>query len=258
MYGSVVLRVPDEVFEDIIAEHRRRLGVQTDAEFTADTWQAITAQFREIIFRHTQHRFPTDPFKQLKYATEAVFRSWNGKRAVDYRNAAGISHDLGTAVNIQTMVFGNLGDDCATGVAMSRNASTGEPDLEGDYLTNAQGEDVVAGIRATKPISALEQEMPGVYAEFGQIARRLESHYREMQDIEFTIERGKLWLLQTRDGKRTAQAAVRIAVDMVEEGLITKPEAVQRVSAAQIDFFLHPQLGRAARGAFAARVVACS
>jgi len=175
-------------------------------------------------------------------ATEAVFKSWNGKRAIDYRNAAGIAHDLGTAVNIVTMVFGNMGDDSATGVAMSRNASTGEPELEGDYLVNAQGEDVVAGIRKTEPMSAMKAGMPVLYQEFEEIAKRLESHYRNMQDLEFTIENGKLWLLQTRDGKRTAQAEVRIAVDMVEEGLITKKEAVQRVQPEQVDFFLHPQL----------------
>jgi len=174
-------------------------------------------------------------------ATEAVFKSWNGKRAVDYRNAAGIPHDLGTAVNIVTMVFGNMGDDSATGVAMTRNGATGESKLEGDYLINAQGEDVVAGIRMTKDISQMADEMPEDYQELLQIAKTLEQHYREMQDIEFTIEKGKLWMLQTRSGKRTAQAAVRIAVDMVEEGLITKEEAVSRVSPDQVDFFLHPQ-----------------
>ena len=169
-----------------------------------------------------------------------MFRSWNGKRAVDYRNASGIPHDLGTAVNIQTMVFGNMGQDSATGVAMSRNATTGEPTLEGDYLTNAQGEDVVAGTRATKRMDEMAEEFPESHRAFSEIASRLEEHYREMQDMEFTIERGKLWLLQTRDGKRTAQAAVRIAVDMVEEGLITKEDAITRVKPEQVDFFLHP------------------
>jgi pyruvate,orthophosphate dikinase len=171
-----------------------------------------------------------------------VFKSWNGKRAIDYRNAAGIRHDLGTAVNIQTMVFGNIGEDCATGVFMSRNATTGEPQLEGDYLINAQGEDVVAGTRATLPIGELGNDMPENFAELKAIAKRLEDHHRNMQDMEFTIEQGKLWMLQTRDGKRTAQAEVRIAVDMVEEGLISREEAVLRVKPDQIDFFLHPQL----------------
>src|SRR5690606_8431645 len=200
----------------------------------------------EIIRSYTQSDFPEDPLEQLRLATEAVFRSWNGRRAVDYRNAAGIAHNLGTAVNIQTMVFGNLGKHSATGVAMSRNASTGEPELEGDFLMNAQGEDVVAGIRITEPLSQLKWEMPEMYAQFEQIAKKLERHYRNMQDLEFTIEEGKLWLLQTRDGKRTAQAEVRIAVDMVNEGLITPREAVRRVKPEQVDFFLHPQFDAAA------------
>ena len=179
-------------------------------------------------------------------ATEAVFKSWHGKRAVDYRNAAGISHDLGTAVSIQTMVFGNMGNDSATGVALTRNGTTGENKIEGDYLTNAQGEDVVAGIRLTDDISKMKAEMPAAYDEFEQITKKLEKHYREMQDVEFTIENGKLWMLQTRDGKRTAQAAVRIAVEMVEEELISREEAVLRVSPEQVDFFLHPQFDQEA------------
>jgi pyruvate, orthophosphate dikinase len=241
MFGSVVMGLPDEVFEHVLTEQREKAGVKSDTELTAEAWREITEEFKEIFQRYTQREFPTDPYEQLKLATEAVFKSWNGKRAIDYRNAARIPHDLGTGVNIQTMVFGNMGDDCATGVAMSRNASTGEPHLEGDFLVNAQGEDVVAGIRVTDPIDKLSDVMPELYAEFDQIARRLEKHYTEMQDMEFTIEQGKLWLLQTRNGKRTAQAAVRIAVDMVDEGLITKEEAIRRVSPDQIDFFLHPQ-----------------
>jgi len=180
-------------------------------------------------------------------ATEAVFESWNGKRARDYRQAANIPHDLGTGVNVVTMVYGNLGEGSATGVAMSRNATTGENALEGDYLTNAQGEDVVAGTRPTKPLEQLQTEMPEVYKQFEGIARRLEQHYRDMQDMEFTIERGMLWILQTRTGKRTAQAAVRIAVELAEEGLISREEAVMRVEPAQIEFFLHPQFSVAAK-----------
>jgi pyruvate,orthophosphate dikinase len=171
-----------------------------------------------------------------------VFKSWNGKRAIDYRNASNIPHDLGTAVNIQTMVFGNMGEDSATGVFMSRNATTGEPHLEGDFLINAQGEDVVAGTRQTLRIAEMGDAMPEMYEELQQISSRLEKHHRNMQDMEFTVEQGKMWLLQTRDGKRTAQAEVRIAVDMVNEGLITREEAVQRVKPDQVDFFLHPQL----------------
>ncbi len=242
MFGSVVMGVPDEVFEAVITAQRRESQVVNDAELDADAWQAVTARFREIIQSYTGREFPADPFEQLQQATEAVFRSWNGKRAIDYRNAADIPHDLGTAVTIQTMVFGNLGEDSATGVFMSRNATNGAPTLEGDYLINAQGEDVVAGTRATLPIRQLARDMPKMHAELEQIARRLEKHHRNMQDMEFTIEQGKLWLLQTRDGKRTAQAEVRIAVDMVDEGLITIAEAVMRVKTDQVDFFLHPQL----------------
>ena len=185
--------------------------------------------------------FPHDPYEQLRLATEAVFKSWNGKRAIDYRNAAKIPHDLGTAVNIQTMVFGNMGEDSATGVAMTRNATTGEKKIEGDYLINAQGEDVVAGIRITDPVENMAQTLPDAWKQFVGITQKLEKHYRDMQDIEFTVERGTLWMLQTRDGKRTAQAAVRIAVEMAEEGLITREEAVLRVTHEQVDFFLHPQ-----------------
>ncbi len=241
MFGSVVMGISDEPFEEVIGRVRRKAGVKSDAELTADDWQRVTDEFKKIYKHHTHRDFPTDPLVQLRKATEAVFKSWNGKRAIDYRNAAGIAHDLGTAVNIVTMVFGNMGDTSATGVAMTRNASTGVQQIEGDYLTNAQGEDVVAGIRITEDIQNLKDEMPDVYREFEQICQKLETHYRNMQDVEFTVENGKLWMLQTRDGKRTAQAAVRIAVDMVEEGLITKEEAVMRVSPEQVDFFLHPQ-----------------
>ncbi len=246
MYGNVVMEVPDEAFEEVITKARKKAGVKTDTELTAEDWKAVTKEFKTIFKRYTGRNFPTDPFEQLNLAIEAVFRSWNGKRAVDYRNAAGIPHDLGTAVNIQTMVFGNFGNDSATGVAMTRNATTGENQIEGDYLTNAQGEDVVAGIRLTDDISKLKQEMPVAYKEFEETCVKLETHYREMQDVEFTIEKNKLWMLQTRDGKRTAQAAVRIAVEMVEEGLITREEAVMRVSPDQVDFFLHPQFDREA------------
>jgi pyruvate,orthophosphate dikinase len=242
MFGSVVMGLEDDDFEEVITEARQKAGVKVDSELDGEAWKVVTQRFKEIFQRHTGRQFPTDPYEQLKLATEAVFKSWNGKRAIDYRNAANIPHDLGTAVNIQTMVFGNIGDDCATGVFMSRNATTGEPQLEGDYLINAQGEDVVAGTRATLPIKQLGDDMPENYAELEAISKRLEIHHRNMQDMEFTIEQGKLWLLQTRDGKRTAQAEVRIAADMVDEGLISKEEAVLRVKPDQIDFFLHPQL----------------
>ncbi|MFC1859003.1 pyruvate, phosphate dikinase [Thermodesulfobacteriota bacterium] len=241
MFGCVVMGLEDEVFEDIITEARKDAGVKLDADLKADHWKKLVQEFKKVFKKRTGRDFPTDPYQQMEMATRAVFDSWNGKRAVDYRNAAGIAHDLGTAVNIQTMVFGNMGDDSATGVAMTRDATTGENHIEGDYLTNAQGEDVVAGIRLTDDVAKLKKEMPKAYAEFEQICKKLELHYREMQDVEFTIEQNKLWMLQTRDGKRTAQAAVRIAADMVDEGLITKKEAVLRVSPDQVDFFLHPQ-----------------
>jgi pyruvate, orthophosphate dikinase len=223
--------------------------VETDAQLSAGHWRSLTQEFKKIYLRQTTHEFPMDPYEQLRMATTAVFNSWNGKRAVDYRNAAGIAHDLGTAVSIVAMVFGNMGEDSATGVAMTRSGSSGEKQIEGDYLVNAQGEDVVAGIRQTKDIQLLKDEMPGAWRELEEISRLLESHYREMQDVEFTVEKGKLWMLQTRDGKRTAQAAVRIAVDMVEEGLISQQEAVLRITPEQVDFFLHPQFDRNAKRA---------
>ncbi|MCM2328260.1 MAG: pyruvate, phosphate dikinase [Lysobacter sp.] len=241
MFGTVVLDLPDEPFEAVLARHRAVLGVANDADLAAATLLEITAEFKAIVKARAKRPFPEDPLEQLKLATEAVFRSWNGKRAIDYRNAAGIAHDLGTAVNIQTMVFGNMGSDSGTGVLTTRNVTTGEPVLEGDWLTNAQGEDVVAGTRATKAIAALKTEMPRIHAELVRNCRTLEKHFREVQDVEFTIERGKLWMLQTRDAKRTAQAAVRIAVDLAGERLITRAEAVERVSPDHVDAFLHPQ-----------------
>ncbi len=244
MFGTVVMGAPDEPFEELIREVRKNANVLTDAELTAYDWKTVTDEFKLIFRRQARRDFPMDPVEQLHLATKAVFKSWNGKRAVDYRNAAGIPHDLGTAVSIVTMVFGNLGENSATGVAMTRNGSTGERRIEGDYLPNAQGEDVVAGIRMTRDIWELQADMPEAFREFQEIASKLEKHYRNMQDVEFTVERGKLWMLQTRDGKRTAQAAVRIAVDMAEEGLLTREEAVLQVSPDQVDFFLHPQFPR--------------
>ncbi len=241
MFGSVVMQIPDEAFEEVLTKARRKAGVKTDAELSAERLQEVIDEFKKIFRRLSNRDFPTEPYEQLRMATAAVFESWNGKRAIDYRNAAGIAHDLGTAVNIVAMVFGNMGENSATGVAMTRNSTTGEKDIEGDYLINAQGEDVVAGIRMTKEINQLIKEMPEAYAELLGIAKRLEQHYQDMQDMEFTIERGKLWMLQTRSAKRSAQAAVRIAVDMVEEKLITREEAVLRITPEQVDFFLHPQ-----------------
>ena len=246
MYGTVVRGLPDELFERVIHSVKQKAHVQNDTDLTAGHLKEITHEFKILFRRNVGHEFPSDPYQQLSWATEAIFKSWNSKRATDYRNATGIPHDLGTAVSIVAMVYGNMGNDSATGVAMTRNGSTGEKHIEGDYLTNAQGEDVVAGIRQTRDISLLKKEMPSAYAELENIAKRLEEHYRDMQDIEFTIEKRKFWMLQTRDGKRTARAAVRIAVNMAEEGLISREEAVLRVSPENVDFFLHPQFDNAA------------
>jgi pyruvate,orthophosphate dikinase len=241
MFGSVVLGIDDEAFEHPLDEYKEKKGYKLDTEMTAEDWKALTETYKAVIKEHKGFDFPQDPYEQLKLSTEAVFRSWFGKRAVDYRNAAGIRHDLGTGVNIQTMVFGNMGEDSGTGVAFTRDPATGENVNYGDYLMNAQGEDVVAGIRNTKKIAELANDSPKAYKEFLDICDKLEEHYKEMQDVEFTIERGKLWMLQTRDGKRTAKAIVKIAVDMANEGLITKEQAVRRVKPADVDTLLHPQ-----------------
>ncbi|MFH2104248.1 MAG: pyruvate, phosphate dikinase [Chloroflexota bacterium] len=247
MFGTVVFDLDDEAFEHPMAELKAKKGYKLDTEMTADDWKALVATFKEVFKKETGVDFPQDAFKQLELATEAVFKSWNGKRAVDYRRATGISDELGTAVNIQTMVFGNMGDDSGTGVAFTRNPSTGDKKMMGDYLLNAQGEDVVAGIRNADPIENLGKQMPEVYGQFMDITDKLEQHYKEMQDVEFTIERGTLWMLQTRNGKRTAKAAVKIAVDMVNEGLISKEEAVLRVSPDTVDALLHPQFDDVAK-----------
>ncbi len=241
MFGSVVLGIQDEAFEHPLAAYKEKKGVKADTDLTAEDWKALTEVFKGVVREHKGFDFPQDPYEQLRLATEAVFKSWNGKRAVDYRNAAGIAHDLGTAVNIQTMVFGNTGNQSGTGVAFTRDPANGERKMYGDYLLNAQGEDVVAGIRNTEKIQNLEKDLPQAYREFIEICDKLELHYREMQDVEFTIEDGKLYMLQTRTGKRTAKAAVTIAVDMANEGLITKEEAVLRVTPDQVDTLLHPQ-----------------
>ena len=241
MFGAVVMGVPDEPFERIIEEVKAARGVRLDVELSAEEWKRIADRFKGLIIAYTGGEFPQDPYKQLEMATRAVFNSWFGKRAVDYRNATGIRHDLGTAVNIQMVVFGNMGDQSGTGVAFTRNPVSGVRELYGDYLINAQGEDVVAGIRNTSPISQLKVELPEAYDQFIGICDKLENHFREMQDVEFTIEQSKLWMLQTRDGKRTARAQIKIAVDMVNEGLIDKKMALMRVKPAQVDMLLHPQ-----------------
>lgn len=234
MFSKIVLDTKADEFEHVIEAYKQRTGATTDADIPADALRQMVADFKDIARAASGKDFPEDPYEQLRLAIEAVFASWNNKRATDYRNLNKIPHDLGTAVNVQTMVFGNRGGDSATGVAFTRNPATGERRLYGDYLVNAQGEDVVAGIRNTSPIAQLETEMPGVYSQFQEIAQRLETHYRDVQDLEFTIERGQLFMLQTRAAKRTAAAAVKIAVDMANEGLITREEAVGRVEPGQV------------------------
>ena len=241
MFGKIVLDVPGEKCEKIIDDHKRRVGARQDTDLSAQDLREIARAFIDLIRTEKSVAFPTDPGAQLEMAIRAVFDSWMGKRAVDYRNFNKISHDLGTAVNVQAMVFGNMGADSATGVAFTRDPATGEKVLYGEYLPNAQGEDVVAGVRTPHPISQLQQEMPGVYRQFQDVAKMLERHYRDVQDLEFTVERGKLWMLQTRSGKRTAQAAVKAAVDMVRERLITRDEALLRVEPEQIYQLLLPR-----------------
>jgi pyruvate,orthophosphate dikinase len=232
---------PKKRFEERFSELKAQLGVTQDTEVPADALQSLVEEFKQIVREHGKE-FPQDPWVQLEMAIEAVFRSWNNERAVVYREREKISHDLGTACNVQAMVFGNMGDDSGTGVAFTRDPATGEKVLYGEFLPNAQGEDVVAGIRTPLPLSALRERMPEVYQQFLEIADRLERHYRDMMDLEFTIERGKLWMLQCRVGKRTGRAAVKIAVDMVHEGLIGRDEAVLRVSPSHLDQVLHPHL----------------
>ena len=241
MFGTTVFNLDDEVFEHPFAAYKQKKGYKLDTEMTAEDWKELVAVFKEVFNKHVGFDFPQDVYKQLELATKAVFESWMGKKAIDYRKATNISDDLGTAVNIVTMVFGNMGEDSGTGVAFTRNPSTGDKKMMGEYLLNAQGEDVVAGIRNADPIEHLGTKMPQAYQQFMDITSRLEKHYKDMQDVEFTIERGKLWMLQTRNGKRTAKSAIKIAVDMANEGLISKEEAVLRVTTENVDTLLHPQ-----------------
>ncbi len=241
MLGTVVMGIDDEHFEEPLKAYKQQKGYKSDLEMNAADWAAITEAYKKVVREQMGFEFPQDPYKQLELAVKAVFDSWNSKRAIDYRRRESIPDDLGTAVNIQTMVFGNMGSDSGTGVAFTRDPQTGEKVMFGEYLMNAQGEDVVAGIRNASKISGLKDELPEVYNQFSEITARLEQHYKDMQDVEFTIEHGKLWMLQTRNGKRSAKAAIKIAHDMVEEGLIDKPTALNRVTPEQIDQMLHPQ-----------------
>ncbi|HEY5165942.1 MAG TPA: pyruvate, phosphate dikinase, partial [Acidimicrobiia bacterium] len=241
MFGKIVLDIPGEHFETALEALRDARGVATDPELSADDLAELVETFKSIVKDATQHEFPQEPHEQLRYAIEAVFKSWDGRRARDYRKLEGIPDDLGTAVNVQTMVFGNKGDDSGTGVAFTRDPATGEPRAYGDFLRNAQGEDVVAGIRVTEPLDAMANHFSDCHHQLLDTMQRLEHHYRDMCDIEFTIEQGRLFMLQTRVGKRTAAAALRMAVDMQAEGLIDTREAVLRIQPAQLDQLLHPQ-----------------
>ncbi len=264
MYGQVVLGIENH-FEELIENHKLEGGVSLDIELSAEDWRTLVAGFKDLVAEELGRPFPEDPHEQLWGAIGAVFGSWMNPRAVTYRRLHDIPADWGTAVNIQAMVFGNMGEDCATGVAFTRNPSTGDNELYGEYLVNAQGEDVVAGIRTPQHLTvagkqasrsalpAMEEVMPEVLTELYQIRRMLEDHYRDMQDIEFTVQRGKLWMLQTRSGKRTAQAALKIAVTLVEEDVITREEAVRRVEPASLDQLLHPTLDPKAKTAVIAR-----
>lgn len=242
MYSDVVLDVDHHRFEDVLDTFKRRNKLKLDTDIDADGWQQIVADYQDIVREATGAPFPQDPRDQLWGAIGAVFKSWMTPRAVTYRKINSIPEEWGTAVNVQAVVFGNMGDDCGTGVAFTRDPSTGENAFYGEYLVNAQGEDVVAGIRTPQPMSTLQNVMPEVFAELNAIRLQLEKHYKDMQDIEFTIQNRKLYMLQTRGGKRTAAAALRIAVEMVEEGLITKEQAVQRIAPHSLDQLLHPTI----------------
>ena len=241
MYSDVVMEVPKSYFEKIIDKVKEEKGIHYDTELTVEDLKELVVRFKEV-YKNAMNgeEFPQNPIEQLMGAVKAVFRSWDNPRAIVYRRMNDIPGDWGTAVNIQSMVFGNKGETSGTGVAFTRNPSTGEKGIFGEYLINAQGEDVVAGVRTPQPITKLEEEMPECYKEFMELAQKLENHYRDMQDMEFTIEEGKLYFLQTRNGKRTAPAAIKIACDLVDEGMITEEEAVLRIEAKSLDQLLHP------------------
>ncbi len=242
MFGNVVLGIEHDKFEHLLEEIKKELKVKLDTEIDCEGLKILVERYKKLIKKETGKDFPQEPKVQLEMAVDAVFNSWNTKRAVTYRKINKISDDLGTAVNVQEMVFGNMGEDSGTGVGFTRNPSTGEKEHYGEYLLNAQGEDVVAGIRTPLPLSNLKNDLPEVYEELIKIVKLLEKHYRDVQDYEFTIEKGKLYLLQTRTGKRTAQAALKIAVNMVEEGIITKEEAILRIEPNQLNQLLHRRI----------------
>ena len=244
-YGDVVMGVQPEErehdpFEAAIDSVKARRGIALDTDLSSNDLRELVDAFKDIVRSRTGRSFPDDPMEQLWGSVNAVFDSWNGHRAIVYRNINDIPHSWGTAVNVQSMVYGNMGDDCATGVAFTRDPSTGARKFYGEYLINAQGEDVVAGVRTPEPVAKMRRQLPEAYETLEQIYKKLEQHYREMQDIEFTVQEGRLWMLQTRTGKRTAASSLKIAVDMVKEGLINRKEAIARIDPAQLDHLLHP------------------
>ncbi len=249
MFSDVACGVPKHHYESTLSKALKEYNVKDETELTADQLVEVSNQYKKIHKKYTGDEFPQDPYQQLQLAIKAVFDSWNNNRAKTYRKIHNISDDMGTAVNVQSMVFGNMGYDCGTGVAFTRNPATGESKLYGEFLINAQGEDVVAGIRTPMDISRMSNIMPKIYKEFNEIAQKLELHYKDMQDIEFTIEKSKLYILQTRTGKRTAEAALRIAVELVEEGILTKDESVLRIDPSSLDQLLHPTFDTTSMGA---------
>jgi pyruvate,orthophosphate dikinase len=252
MFGNVVLEIPKDEFEHIFDGQKKKAKAKLDTELSAENLKNVVAEYKKLVRKKTGQPFPQEAREQLKMSRDAVFRSWNNKRATTYRRLNNIPDDLGTAVNVQAMVFGNLGETSGTGVGFTRNPSTGDNEFYGEFLMNAQGEDVVSGVRTPVPIRELEAIMPEVYRQLREITTRLEQHYKDVQDFEFTIQEGKLYMLQTRNGKRTGKAAVKIAVDMVSEGLLTKREALLRVEPGQLDQLLHPLLAEDSKGVLAA------
>lgn len=247
MFSNVVLNISHDLFEEAIDEVKKRKGVELDTDLTSDDWKEMVSTFKGIVKAQKGMDFPEDPREQMRLSIEAVFSSWNNQRAITYRNLHGYAHNLGTAVNIQSMVFGNMGETSGTGVAFTRNPSTGEKEFYGEFLMNAQGEDVVAGIRTPEKITALRDKMPEAYDQLFAVQQKLENYYKDMQDIEFTIENGKLYMLQTRNGKRTIKSAIKVAVDMVNEGLITKEEAIMRIETGKLNILLLPSIDPAAK-----------
>ena len=241
MFSDVAMEVQKYKFENVLDRYKEENNFKFDTDLTTEHLKAIVEEYKNIYKKEVGEDFPQDPKKQLMLAVEAVFRSWNNPRAIVYRRLNDIDNNLGTAVNIQSMVFGNMGNTSGTGVAFTRDPATGDNKLLGEYLINAQGEDVVAGIRTPQPIDTLKEAMPEIYKQFIDTVKTLEHHYKDMQDVEFTIEKGRLFFLQTRNGKRTAASAINVAVDLVNEGLITKEEAIMRIEPKQLDQLLHPK-----------------